>query len=104
MICGNCKGEASRIKGYTDESGEYREYCNLCSALSSTGGYPEFIPNYIKEGRMKHRKDIVQPFRNGEISREFVDSHPEKAQQMFTPQEIKTAKPVWRDLPEWRSG
>jgi hypothetical protein len=103
MICINCKGQASRIKGYT-ENGEYKEYCNLCSGLPSTGGYPEFIPERIKQERKKHRKDIVQPFRNGQVSKEFVDSHPETARRMFTPEEIKTAKPVWRDLPEWRSG
>lgn len=58
----------------------------------------EWVPNRLKEDRVRHAKDIVQPWRGGDASKEFIKQYPEKAKEMFTPQEIKNAKNVWKDL------
>jgi len=54
----------------------------------------------IKEDRMKYHKDLIQSFREGELSKEFVDAYPEKVKQMIRegnvrPEEVKKARNVW---------
>lgn len=58
--------------------------------------YTEFVPQRIVEERKQFKKEITQPFRGGEVSKEFVDFYPQKAKKMFTEKEIKRAKNVWR--------
>lgn len=63
----------------------------------------EFTSNEIKEGRKAHFKSIVQKYRGGELSKEFVDAYPERAEAMVkegvhTKKEIKNAKDVWGDI------
>ncbi len=54
----------------------------------------------IKESRKIFKKDIVQPFRDKQLSKEYVKAYPEKVKQMIkegniTEEEVKKAKPVW---------
>lgn len=67
--------------------------------------YPELIPKRIKDERRRFFKDIVQPYRGGELSKEYCDAYPCKAKEMADKKEIKQAKDVWRGEPgqaEWR--
>ena len=70
----------------------------FCTSFYKPKPLPEFIPNRIKEDRAKHAKDIIQPHRKGEPSKEFITQYPEKAKTIFTPKEITKAKNVWSDL------
>ncbi len=58
----------------------------------------ELTTNAIKEERGSYGKSIIQPYRSGEVSKEFVDTFPNKAKTMFTEKERTSAKPVWTDL------
>lgn len=58
----------------------------------------EWVPQRIKDDRNKYFKDLIQPWREGKPSREFIDTYPEKSKTMFTEKEKKTAKNVWRDI------
>ncbi len=53
-------------------------------------------PERIKDQRIKHAKDIVQPHRKGQPSKEFIDLYPKQAKKMFTKKEVKNAKNVWK--------
>jgi len=77
----------------------YGEWCSECSSWQSAN--PEFVPESIKDDRRKYLKDIVQPFRNGELSKEFVESNPKEAKRYASDKEISKAKYVWKDLPSW---
>lgn len=66
----------------------------------------EFIPDRIKEERTQFFNSIVQPFRSGELSKEFVDAHPGviedmKAEGNITDKDVAGAKNVWKDLEGW---
>lgn len=63
----------------------------------------EFMPERIKNERVKYFKDMVQPWRQGEASREYIEQHPDKAKKMFSESEIKKSKYVWKDLKESKS-
>lgn len=81
--------------------------CKVCADRFSkfkgpSGNWPEFVPNKMKVDREKHWNDIVQPFRGGEASKEFMEAYPSKAKKMFTETERKKAKHVWKDLPGWQ--
>ena len=58
----------------------------------------EWVPDYIKDDRRANVKDIIQPFRGGEPSREYAKLYPEQAKKTFSKKELKGAKDVWRDL------
>lgn len=60
----------------------------------------EITTNAIKEDRKIYETDITQPWRNGSLSKEFVQAYPDKVKQMIkegttTKEEVKRAKPVW---------
>lgn len=64
------------------------------------GGYPEFTTEKIKQERKEYWNSQVQPTREGDISKEFVEVYPEKARKMFGSDAAK-AKYVWNDTAGW---
>lgn len=59
----------------------------------------EFVPEHIKEERMEYKDQTIQPFRNGEVSKEYLDLYGTKYIDV-APEEVKSARNVWdRDLP-----
>lgn len=52
----------------------------------------------------KHKRDTVQPFRSGQLSKEYVDTYGTKHLGGVTDKEAKKAKRVWSDVPGWRGG
>jgi len=63
----------------------------------------EFTSDDIKEGRKAHFKSTVQKYRDGQLSKEFIEAYPERAEAMITEgihtkKEIKNAKNVWGDI------
>jgi len=73
-------------------------HCNECNKKSDikASKYPEFIPERIKNDRKKYFNSMVQPWRGDIASQEYIDAHGTKN---FTPEEVKRAKDVWRDIP-----
>lgn len=65
----------------------------------------EHIPQRIKEERKKYVKSMLQPWRSGEASAEFIEAYPKQSKKMFTTKERIKAKNVWDDTPNiknWR--
>jgi len=56
----------------------------------------EFTTEQIKQDRKKYAKDLLQPWRSGEASKEFIDAYPVQSKKYFTSKEIKGARDVWR--------
>src|SRR3990167_7271621 len=57
----------------------------------------EFTSGEIKEGRRKYFRSTIQKYREGQLSKEFIDAYPERAQAMIkegihTEKEIKQAR------------
>lgn len=55
----------------------------------------------LREGRREHRDALLQPFRNGEFSKEFRDAHPEASKNLIkeghiTQEQYTKAKDVWK--------
>ena len=59
--------------------------------------YPEFVPQSTKEDRHTHAKSMIQPFREGKLSKEYVDTYGTKNINV-TKDEVRKAKPVWGDV------
>lgn len=76
--------------------------CNDCNLKRSTNSLPnhqiEFTSQSVKDQRREYASSIVQPWRSGEPSREFIETQPHKAKQYYTPKEMKKAKNVWSDI------
>lgn len=95
MYCGFCKKKHEDFNWKTQEDKKEKQgYIWICSKYF-TPSRPEFVPDRIKEDRKKYAKDILQPWRSGEASREFIDAYPERSKKLFTKKEIATAKKVW---------
>lgn len=57
----------------------------------------EFVPDRIKEQYKSHKDQTIQPFRNGQLSKEYVDLYGTKYINA-TEEEVKNAKNVWGEL------
>lgn len=93
MICLNCnkrKAIKQNIVGYT--------YCKVCinkqRQYGSLGETIEMTTPEIKEERKQYQSEILQPFRSGQVSKEYIKAYGAKGIEA-TPQEIKNAKNVW---------
>jgi len=56
-----------------------------------------------KQEQRKHIKDVVQPFRDGEPSKEFIDIYGTK-QMGISDMDAARAKRVWQDQAGMRNG
>lgn len=61
----------------------------------------EFVPEHIKEERKEFKDQTIQPFRNGSVSREYLELYGDKHIKA-SDEEIKNAKYVWNDLEYYR--
>jgi len=108
IMCGSCKKRQARVHRTfgIQVCGSCQEKRNAFNAKhGSLGGY-EIVPQRIKDERVKYLKSQIQSHRQGELSKEFVESYPQKIKDMvrdgaLTQQEVDKAKPVWKDLPNY---
>ena len=54
----------------------------------------------VQEARRKHRKELLQPYREGQFSQEFKEAYPDKSRDMvkqgvISKKQYKNAKKVW---------
>lgn len=80
--------------------------CNVSKEKTKYANYHEFVPDRIKEDRKANFNSLLQPYRGGEITKEFIEAHPKQAKKMIaeghvTERQVKNAKYGWRDLPGW---
>ena len=74
--------------------------CRLKETKLSERTY-EFVPEHIKEERKEYKNQTIQPYRNGQVSKEYLDLYG-SSRIVATDDEIKNAKNVWgRDLGEY---
>ncbi len=70
--------------------------CKQCRQKQTTGlkRQIEFTTDEIKNQRKEHKNDIVQPWREGRLSKEYLQQHGTKGIKV-TPEEIKQASNIW---------
>jgi len=100
VFCQGCQREHSdfnwKFKDYIDKEGR-RKSGWFCRQYFKPTAF-EWVPDRIKEDRVEHAHDIVQPWREGEPSREFIKLYPDRAKKTFTEKEMRGARDVWRDV------
>lgn len=64
--------------------------------MEGPGRQVEFTTDSVRQQRKDHREDILQPFRSGVPSREFMEAYPEKTKH-WSEEMRKKAKYVWKD-------
>ena len=57
----------------------------------------EMTTQIVKEERIKYSDDILQPFRDGTVSKEYISKYGSERINA-TPDEIKNARNVWDDV------
>lgn len=72
-----------------------------CSKWFTPSPAKELVDSQTQEDRKKYRNAMVQPFRQGELSKEFTELYPKQTAGMLksgsiTSEQIKKAKPVWK--------
>lgn len=95
MLCTVCrKGEANKSSIYGLLP------CDDCQKRRSKQPLPqstEIIPESLRNDRKEHARSILQPYRNGQLSKEFIDTYGTEFVKA-SPEEIKNAKPQYRDI------
>ena len=94
MYCSGCK-EYHSSNSWKFIKGEW--YCREYHKPTRT----EFMPERVKDQRKEYFNSIVQPFRQGELSKEYIDAHGTEGIEA-TMEEIKKAEDVWKDIPGYK--
>ena len=94
VMCGNKHDDyAWKNKKWGDKSGW------ACSKWFKPRLH-EHTTQQIKDDRAKYFNSTVQPYREGELSKEYLDAHGTKGVKA-TKKEIKKAKNVWKGISGW---
>ncbi len=81
--------------------------CKACKKKITTyeTGIPiDWSPQSIKDGRKEYAKELLQPFRQGEVSKEYLEAYPKQREGMIkegiiTRRQAENARNVWgRDI------
>lgn len=87
---------------HKNEAG-YKQFLGiiLCSECRKSSGklskQIEFTSQNIKDERKQFAKDLIAPFREGHVSKEFIETYGTKRIDV-SPNEVKTAINVWPEL------
>lgn len=105
MKCLNCgKNKARNVPPYGLMP------CLECMKRQSkykAGHTIEVTTQSIKDGRVQFASDMVQSHRQGQLSREYVELYPDKAEGMvkegvITKRDVEKSKYVWKgDIDKW---
>ncbi len=96
MKCPNCQ----KRKAIIDETYGVTE-CEICRKSSLvTLSTIEFTTDSIKDQRREYKKDILHPFRDGVLSKEYIEEYGTRGIEV-TPEQVKKAKYVWKDTSGW---
>ena len=84
MICNGCGNKkAIHIKSwYNKETSKMEEVCDVCGGLSVNAPLPEFTTENIRSERQEYFKSLIQPFRGGELSKEYVEAYPKHVKKI----------------------
>ncbi len=78
-------------------------WCEECKKkYKRIGKSIEIVDESTKEDRKKYFKSLLQPYRRGQLSREYIEAHGTKGINP-TPEEVRKSKHVWKDLKGWRT-
>lgn len=97
MICPNCNKKPAII--HPQFGATECKSCQLKVHLKPTP-YPEITTQDIKNQRREYNKDIIQPYRDGVLSKEYLEEYGTSG-VTATKEEIKAAKYVWQDTKGW---
>ena len=61
---------------------------------------PEFTSDSIQEQRLEYKKDILQPYRNGILSREYLEEYGTSGITV-SEEEQKKSEYTWKDTKGW---
>ncbi len=100
ILC-NKKHDASSWKYREWDTQHGRVLGWACDKWFKPSPYPEFVSEKTKKDREKYAPDMVQRYREGELSREFVELYPEQTKGMvksgtITKEQVKNSKYVWK--------
>jgi len=97
MLCKTCK----KNKAVKHDMYGYLE-CESCQKKlnESPRKDVEFTTDSIREGRSEYSKDILQPYQDGVLSKEYLDEYGVSGINV-TKQEIKDAKYTNKGLKNW---
>lgn len=96
MLCPNCNQNKA-----TNDKRLGLLPCKRCQNLSTTGlrKHQELTTDFIKNQRKEYKDDMLQPWREGILSKEYIQTHGTKGIKV-TSQEIAKARNVWNDYYE----
>jgi hypothetical protein len=105
ILCAKCQKNDAKIDQFYGPL-----WCDSCNAAKKpiSNTMFEFTTDAIKEERGKYLKSIIQPFRQGELSAEYVRSYPQQVAGMVkegtvTHDQVRRAKDVWKDQPNYHN-
>ena len=89
-----CEGHK---KEHEDKSWKFKDGGWYCTKYHTPSRLSEFMPSYVKDDRKEYFNSTLQPFRDGKVSKEYLDAHGTQGIDV-TDKEARNAKDEWKDL------
>lgn len=100
MLCPVCQSQPATKTVYGISP------CNSCqerrNGYTLPGQSPEFTTESIRTGRREYFNSVIQPYRSGELSKEYLEHFGTKGIKP-TKKEISEASYVWKDTQGWEN-
>ena len=98
--CSKCNKEFDRGKLVFSDKNKPSWVCEDCLGFK-VKGHNDWVPQRIKDERQKFKRDLIQPYREGEFSKEFKEAYPKQTAGMvkdgaITKDQAGNAKEVWK--------
>lgn len=90
MFCKGCE------KVHSDRAWKFNKGW-YCTKFFRPSNHSEYIPDRIRDDRKEYFNSTIQPFRDGRLSKEYVELHGTEGVHA-TQEEADNAKYLWSDL------
>jgi len=89
-------------KEHKDANWKYVNGGWICSKAFKPSRMPEFVPERLLDDRKEYFNSAVQPYRQGELSKEYLETYGDRGVNASEEEKAK-AKYVYKDLPGWET-
>lgn len=94
MVCSNCKLKSDRLISAVINGKYIKDQCEICLGLArkEVPASSTRVDFRIRRQQEDHRKDLLNPYKNGYPNHDFIKAYPDKAPNYFTEKQIHDAE------------
>lgn len=88
VTCDGCKQKTPSVTTSVI-GGKFGNYCAVCLRVEQRHASPQAAQYHRDRDREAHQRDMLQPWVDGKINREFAREYPDSAKDIYSEDELK---------------